>query len=317
MLVVDLGFSSAKWLGNNKKGMIKSCYRRHEEGYLFRGDRYLIGERALLATGSRYLRTVEELIEFYPLFVSVAAERAGIQSDKDLVVGLPYDYWKKEVIKRKRGATNIIDTLKESLSLIELNGIFSKFENVTVYPQGLGGIKWYLKNHKPSGNILALDIGFNTVISTLYSCSEGEILAGTTYYRKGLHDMATNLLMPEITRYLQGRTLTPIEVDYIMHTGHIQVGFDLVDVRSEIQQAVETYVSELLSLVIGDLKASGGIITFDTLLLFGGGARHLQGKVEAKKVQVVVLDEPEFANTFGFEIKKKEDIESEGNSGSD
>ncbi|MDA8089204.1 MAG: hypothetical protein M0Z61_03115 [Nitrospiraceae bacterium] len=72
MFVVDLGFSRAKWLHDSEKGIVRSCFRKSKsgvEGLSFRGDRYLVGERALLETGSRYLRTVEELVEMYPLFV--------------------------------------------------------------------------------------------------------------------------------------------------------------------------------------------------------------------------------------------------------
>lgn len=309
MLIVDLGFSSAKWMCNDKQGMVKSCYRRvkGDDGYLFNGDRHLVGEKALLQTGSHYLRTVEELIEFYPLFIGVSAEKAGCKAREDaLVVGLPYDFHKAEALKQKRGAPNAITTLQGSLSTIKVNGSEYTFQNVLVYPQGLGGVKDYLLNNKAEGNLLAIDIGFNTVISTLYSCEEGEILSGRTYYKKGIHDMAVNSLLPEIEKHIGGKTLTPLEVNHVIQSGTIQVGFDLIDIKPEIEAAAGAYVNDLLSLVIGDLKAHGGVVTFDTVLLFGGGARLLQGKVEAKKVSVVVLPEPEYANARGFAIKARE-----------
>lgn len=56
MLVVDLGFSSAKWLYGNNKGIIKSCYRKTKEnGYTFQNENYVVGEKALLQTGSNYI----------------------------------------------------------------------------------------------------------------------------------------------------------------------------------------------------------------------------------------------------------------------
>lgn len=309
MLIVDLGFSGAKWLYNDKQGMVKSCYRKvkGEDGYVFHGEHYLVGEKALLQTGSHYLRTVEELIEFYPLYVGVCAEKAGCKEQEGaLVVGLPFDFYKAETLKQKKGVPNVITTLQDTLSTVKINGAEYIFGNVLVYPQGLGGVKDYLFNAKAEGNILAIDIGFNTVISTFYSCSEGEILSGRTYYKKGIHDMAVNSLLPEIEKHIGGKTLTPLEVNHVIQSGTIQVGFDLIDIKPEIEAAAGAYVKDLLAFVIGDLRAHGGVVSFDTVLLFGGGARLLQGRVEAKKVKVIVLPEPEFANARGFSIKARE-----------
>ena len=313
MFVVDLGFSRAKWLHNSEKGTIRSCFRKSKsgmEGLSYRGDRYLVGERALLETGSRYLRTVEELVEMYPLFVSACAQKAGIRQDDTLIVGLPYDYWKAEAAKAKKGAAGAIGALQSSLTRIEGESTLD-FGQVAVYPQGLGGIKAYLHgNPSVSGNILAVDIGFNTVIYTLYSCSQGEILAGKTFYKKGIHDMAVNGLFPEIQGHIQGKTLTPLEIDYIMQTGALQVGFDRIDITPEIGEAARAYVNDLLALVTGDLKAHGGVVAFDTVLFFGGGARLLTGKIESSRVKVVVMEEPEFANAIGFRIRAEKSAAS-------
>ncbi len=189
MLVVDLGFSSAKYLCGDREGLVESCYRKVKgaDSYRFNGDNYLVGERALLQTGSHYLRTVDELMEFYPLFVGVAAKKAGATNRETLVVGLPFDVWKAEMSKEKRGVPNVIGRLKDTLKLIRINNNEEIcFDQVLVFPQGLGGIKDYLSENGPvGGNILAIDIGFNTVISTLYSCDEKEIIVGKTYYKQG------------------------------------------------------------------------------------------------------------------------------------
>jgi hypothetical protein len=308
MLIVDLGFSSVKFLRADKKGTVKSCFRKVKggEGYRFGGDNYLVGERALLQTGSHYLRTVEELIELYPLFAGVAAEKTGVTGSGTLVVGLPFDFWKAETSKEKRGTPNAICRLRDSLRVIRINDTEYKFEKALIFPQGLGGIKDYLVENDDEGNILAIDIGFNTVISTLYSCAEKEILLGKTYYKRGLHEMAVNLLMPEIASHIGGKTLTPLEINHLVQTGSVQVGFDLLDIKPEIDVAASAYVKDLLAMVIGDLKAHGGVIAFGTVVLFGGGARLLEGKLKAKKVKIVVLSEPEFANARGFVVRARE-----------
>ena len=309
MLVVDLGFSSAKWLYGDRKGTIRSCYRKtkSEDGVSYRGDRYVVGSKALIETGSQYLRTVDELVEMYPLFVALCADKAGIDSDDVLVVGLPYDYWKEETLELKRGATSDLEALDRMLTSMTVNHKKYKFERVLIFPQGLGGVKKFLsQNSDVTGNILAIDIGFNTVIYTLYNTEEGEIIAGNTFYKKGLHDLAVNLLLPEIRRHVKGKTLTPIEIDYIMRTGYIQHGFDRIDVTPEITAAMKTYLINLLEFVIGDLKAHGGVITFETIVFFGGGSRLIEGELTAEKVNIVTLQEPEFANCEGFKIRAEE-----------
>jgi len=310
MFIVDLGFSSAKWLYGDRKGTVRSCFRRSAktevDGYLFHGNRYVVGDKALLETGSRYLRTVEELVEMYPLFVSVCAKNAGIQEGGSLSVGLPFDFWKDEMAKSRQGSTSFIDILTNAVrDILGADGL--DFEKLSVFPQGLGGLKAFLNgNHSISGNILAVDIGFNTVIYTLYSCAEQAIVIGKTFYKKGIHDMAVNALLPEIRNHIQGKTLTPLEIDYTMQTGMLQVGFDRIDIRPEIEEAARSYVNDLLSLVMGELKAHSGVVVFDTVLFFGGGARLLNGKVESDRVRVIVMEEPEFANVIGFRIRAQE-----------
>lgn len=311
MFVVDLGFSSAKWISNETKGKVKSCFRKtkSEDGRLWLGERYYTGEKALLETGSHYLRTLEELVRFYPFFVALAAEKAGVRADNILAVGLPYDFYKAEALKEKKNVNNAIRTLREALKTISLNVDRYNFNTVIVYPQGYGGIKAYLSTLEQSchSNILAIDIGFNTVISTLYSCSENEVLFDRTFYRKGIHDMAVNLLLPDIKKHFQGSTLTPLELNHVIEHGTIQSGFDQIDVRSEIDAAIHIYVGDLLQLIVGDLKATAGkAINFSTVVLFGGGARLMHGKIKSEKTNIVILLEPEYANARGFAVAAAE-----------
>ena len=305
MFVVDLGFGGAKWFSDGGRGTVKSCFRKSKGGISYQADRYLVGDKALLETGSRYLRTVEELVDMYPLFVSACAKDAGVTKDDVLVVGLPYDYW-KVATEQKKGTSNPVMVLKDTLSRIDGESPVD-FERVIVFPQGLGGIKAYLAGSPAaSGDILGVDIGFNTVIYTLYSCAQKEILAGKTFYKKGIHDLAVNGLLPRIQEHLHGVTLTPIELDYVMRTGDLQRGFDRIDIRPEVEEAAKAYVNDMLSLVIGDMKAHDGVMAFNTVLFFGGGARLLAGKIAASKVKAIVMEEPEYANATGFRVRAEE-----------
>jgi len=312
IFVVDLGFSSAKWLNKTEKGMVSSCYRKTKgdsiESYRYGDDVYIVGEKALLETGSQYIRTVEELVEMYPLFVGVCLTKSKTTENlSTLVVGLPYEFWRLESDKARRGKLSSIRELISELESLEINSHNFTFENVYIYPQGLGGIKAYIANNECKGNILGIDIGFNTIIYTLYSCEEKEILYGKTFYKKGLHEMAVNKLLPTLQKKgFGGKSFTPIEINYIVKTGYIQSGFDKIDLTPEIEDASMEYIEEMLGLIIGDLKAHGGVVTFDTVLFFGGGARLIKDRIKSEKVKIEVVPEPEFANAVGFEIKAQE-----------
>jgi len=298
VFVVDVGFGFTKWLYQNKKGKIRSCYKKI-------GDSWLVGEKALLETGSRYLRTVEELVDTYPVFVKASEEKAGIkESERSGIVitaGLPCSIFEDEE------ASFFVEKLEK-----KLRGL--NYKDVFVFPQGLGGIKWFLKNNPEArGNVLGLDVGFNTVIAVLYSVDEREILVSRTYYKKGVHDLTTSLLLPRIRKFLGERALTPIELNYLMEHKQLQIGFDAVDLTPEIEESVEEYVQDLISFIINDLKSSFGIVPFSYVVFMGGGANWLKDKVEGKKVKIVVLDEPEFANAFGFREKALEILDVKSN----
>lgn len=315
IFVVDLGFSSAKWLNKTNKGIVASCYRKIKEddysSYKYEEESYIVGERALLETGSQYIRTIEELLEMYPLFVGVCLAKSDPQYICDgkttLAVGLPYELWKIEMEKVHKGKANSVNRLANDLSSFKVNSRSYQFPEIHIFPQGLGGIKAYLARNECKGNILGIDIGFNTVIYTLYSCEEKEILTGKTFYKKGLHEMAVSKLLPILQKKgFSGKSFTPIELNHVIRTGCIQSGFDKIDISPEIREASEEYIAGMLQLVIGDLKAHGGVIAFDTIVFFGGGARMLGNRVKSDKVKIEILSEPEYANAVGFMLKAQE-----------
>lgn len=311
IFVVDLGFSGLKWLVDDQKGIIKSVYRKTKQmdEFLFNGERFVIGEKALLQTGSHYLRTINELVEFYPLFTAYAAEKIGISEECILVVGLPYDHWQSESIKGKKGLHNDIEALKQSLKEITANSACYRFKDVLVFPQGLGCIKAYIANHpETTGNVMGIDMGFNTVIYALYSTGEKSLLYGRTLYKRGVHDMAVNYLMHEIEKHAPGKSFTPAEINHIIATGKLQAGFQNIDLTPEIKEASDQYARDILKTIIGDIKENMGVITFDTILFAGGGARLIKNNLSSSKVTALVLPEPEYANVMGFKLKAEEVI---------
>lgn len=289
ILVVDLGFSAAKYKFGDQKGRVTSALRRHD-------DTIIVGDEALRGTGSSYLKTPEELVKFYPNFVGHISGLLGITDKVDVSIGLPYEFWKNEM--QKTGSEiSAIDQLQKSL----VGGVIRK---VHVYPQGRGGIVSHLTDEKVAseGNLLAIDIGFNTIIATLYSVKTQKTIWDQTYYKKGIHTMVKDYLLPKIKNHLPGRSPTPVELSHFLETRFIQFGFEQIDIGPEIDASAERYASDTLSEIVNDLRAHVGVTaSFSEVLMFGGGTHYLP-EVKSETIKMTKLPEPEFANARGFEI---------------
>ena len=284
VLVCDLGFSAAKWIYGERKGRIISAF-----SYL--GDQLLVGEESLMSSGSSYLKTMEELVRYYPVFVEQCRRAAAAEGDLLLAVGLPYSFWQEQ---HKPGGA--VPNLARSLTG---GGI----KEVAIFPQGLGGLRDYLDGlpERPAGNVLGIDLGFNTVIFTLFSPHRKQIIHGKTLNKRGVHQMATSFLLPRIKDLAPSGTFTPVEIAFLIEKGYLQYGFERHDVTREIQEAGVAYIEHIIRDIQGELQAHVGMhADFDRVLLFGGGAALLKNGVPARNIEVVVLPEPEFANARGF-----------------
>jgi plasmid segregation protein ParM len=284
VLVCDLGFSSAKWIYSERQGRIVSAFS-------YNGENLLIGEEALLSSGSSYLKTMEELVRYYPVFVEHCQKVAATEGDLLLAVGLPYSFWQEQ--HRPGGA---VPALAKSLT-------GGAIKEVAIFPQGLGGLRDYLDklDERPTGNVLGIDIGFNTIIFTLFSPQRKQIIHGKTLNKRGVHQMATSFLLPRIKSLAPSGTFTPVEIAFLIEKGYLQYGFERHDVTKEIHEAGVAYIEHIIRDVQGELQAHVGMhADFERVLLFGGGAALLKDEFPAKNIEVVILPEPEFANARGF-----------------
>ncbi|GCF87028.1 hypothetical protein GSbR_36280 [Geobacter sp. SVR] len=251
----------------------------------------MVGEEALLSSGSSYLKTMEELVRFYPEFVGHCFKAAKAEGTVTLAVGLPFSYWQDQ---NKPGGA--VPALAKALS-------GALVTDVAIFPQGLGGLRDYLDNveERPDGNVLGIDIGFNTIIFTLFSPQKRQIIYGKTLNKRGVHQMATSYLLPRIKDLAPSGTFTPVEIAFLIEKGYLQYGFERHDVRKEINDAGVAYIEHILRDVQGELQAHVGMhADFDRVLLFGGGAALLKDGFPAKNIEVIVMPVPEFANARGF-----------------
>ena len=284
--VVDLGFSTAKVLYGGRQFRIPSAFRAGM------GGAYIYGEDALVKTGSSYLKTPQELIRHYPAFVKLAMERAGAASEEvSLAVGLPYLFWLNE--NHPGGA---VEALTNALAA-------DGYGNVLVLPQGLGGIKSFIHESKgTNGNVLAIDIGFNTVIFTLFDPTRGQMIYGNTYNKRGIHQMANEYVLPRISHLAPARTFTPLEISILIERGTLDYSFEQFDIRGEISQAINDYVTPILDDIYGEVQAELGThANARHVIMFGGGGALLANSMPAN-APFQVLREPEYANARGFSL---------------
>jgi len=285
IFVCDLGFSSAKWRYGEKKGRVTSAFRRQ-------GESLVLGDDALVLSAASYLKTMEELVRYYPVFVERCMTEAEVaEDDISLAVGLPYSYWQEQ------------DKPGGSIPMLTKSLLGGAIKDVAVYPQGLGGIRDYLDNiqERNSENLLGIDIGFNTVIFTLFSPLKRNIIYGKSLHKRGVYQMATEFLLPKIKDLAPSGTFTPIEISYLIEKGFLQYGFERHDITKEIREAGVEYIKHILNDIHGELQGHVGMQGyFEKVLLFGGGAAFLKGELPVKNIEVATLPEPEYANARGF-----------------
>ncbi|MRR20893.1 ParM/StbA family protein [bacterium] len=285
--VCDFGFSSAKWIFANRQGRVISVYQDRSNGETF------LGEDALDNPGGvAYIRTPQHLVKYYPLFLEKCLDEAGVQDDVKVGVGLPVQFYEEQT-RAKEGAIAVLGRTLLS----------KRVKDVMVLPQGIGGIRSYLidAGRNKTGLVLGIDIGFNTIIYTLYDPQRSKVVFTDTLYKRGIAQLAANYLMPKIADFTSGLSMTPVEVSRLMEQGFLTVGTDRHDLMPEIATASQEYITNILSEVMEDVKANISVTRpLETVVFFGGGATHLKGKICSDTVDVIILTQPEYANARGF-----------------
>ncbi|QOX80920.1 hypothetical protein FY034_18130 (plasmid) [Trichlorobacter lovleyi] len=307
VLVCDFGFSAMKWQFDGCRGRFRSALRRSHDGIQ-------VGDEVLVKTGASYVKTLDELISYYPIFVREAAKISGVdayEGEVSLAVGLPYSFFKFEE-ENSAGMANAHQALRQSLDDL------GRFSDIMVIPQGLGGIKAFEYSCNAdggvAGNILGIDIGFNTCIYNLYDTEQRKIVSGDTLMKRGVHDLSMNYLLPLIAHHSSSRSFTPIELSQLIESKEIQRGFELIDIRPEIESAATSYVEALMSDITNDLIAHVGVnARFKNVVIFGGGANLLPadgGIKNGKGINIFIPQEPEFSNAIGFDLVISKALES-------
>lgn len=310
-LTVDVGFSAAKGLLGNRTCRVKTACRRDElHGEEYQGVKLSYGDGALKQAGSVCLMDLDDLVRYHPLYVAAAADKFRVTKAPALAVGLPYDFWRTEVLNQNSGQSNRIAELANALRCFRVGGQEYVFEEVRVYPQGLGAVMAFLRSHPDvEGDTLCVDMGFNSVIYCLYSRLDKRIVGGKTYYRKGTFELVQTLLKPIVARHNPGKTFSPAELNVIFERKEVPNGIDTIGISAEIKQLGQNYALRLLEEIAKEIKLTQGAEAYRNIVFCGGGARLLaEFDLTGGSIQIFVPEEPEFQNAIGYDLLVREEF---------
>lgn len=297
MLAIDIGFSGCKCKTAKNEWKFPSFISPGSEqtvdlgdgpsGYKFRGTRYKVGNPGGDGgSGAKYVRNIEYLLEFGPLFVAHAIKSMGTMPQV-LAVGLPLEQY-----------LAYRDAMRNALMSFEVNGNTYRFD-VRVFPQAVGALAQYRQEANPPAgeNGFLVDIGFNTTIVLKYQDLKARSEGSTQYNQFGISRALEDL--GAVIKSRHGQTLSPLELNDVFLKGYLQKFGTRVSLENELHDVISNHVDTLMKTLRDDYDRH--LMRSDRLVMAGGGARHINGQLpEQYREFCLFLDSPEFANVRGY-----------------
>jgi len=295
MLAIDIGFSSCKCKAQGKEWKFPSFVAPAKarsvnlgdepSGYLYKNHRFNVGDTNG-GDGSKYVREIEFLLEYAPLFVAHAA-KCLVSFPSMLVVGLPLEQFRA-----------FRDQIRRTLSEFEVDGRRYQFD-VRVFPQAVGALAEYAgeANPPPDESGFLVDVGFNTAIVLKYQELKAKSDGSTQYNQFGISRALEEL--GAIIKSKHGLTLSPLELNDVFLKGFLPRYGQRIDLSADLQGVISNHVDTLMKTLKDDFDRY--LMRSDRLVLAGGGAYHLDGQLpDQYKSFCHFLASPEFANVRGY-----------------
>lgn len=261
-----------------------------EEGVPFAGDRYVVGEKALKhKRGCRYIRTISELVELYPLYLGEVQQREGNLGK--VAVSLPLDAYAVEKRKRELNIDNLLDRLV-------LNCSKHGFDT-SVVPQGIAGLQHLLSTGQVSQKqTLLIDGGFNTVNTAVVN-PELEVEFFKTFTDEiGVRNLIEDFFADELRKRYSAVSTNLVVLKEVFLQGKLDSGLSIEDVQAEKDKALDRYKHKLVSVITGELERAG--IDYGQIVVVGGLAYYLDMNFRTNKELHIPKDKPEFMNVRGL-----------------
>jgi len=275
---VGFGFVKVVWDGNQVKFPTALAYHTatdisEVELVVHDGKEYVVGEDVRYEPNVITILTVEELINYYPVFLKYALKEK-IDKVEEIAVGLPPKY------------KDYSDKLKKIVSSLGI-------KNVEVLPQGFG-IFTDVKN-EIGEEVLIVDVGFNTVDFLVikggkkkkgHTLEKMGILKAVEIFRDLLKSDYAFLTSAPLTKMLQR-----FEKSYAVIDG------ERIDLKEFKEKALQRYTEILM----GELRRRLGdfVREVESLVFAGGGANLIKPEMIRPK-GVIIPNQPEYSQARGY-----------------
>jgi len=266
--------------------------RLHEDAVEVFGSRWVVGEKALThKRGCYYVRDVDELVEYYPLYLLEVKRRVGDFSKA--VVSLPLDVYVQEKVKREMGRENLIDALKRNCSVTAKVG-------VEVVPQGIAGLQHLIEEGKvETAPTLLIDGGFNTVNVAVVNEELGVDFYKTFTDEIGVRNLIENYFAEELKLRFSGLTTNLVVLKEVFLKEKLDDGLVVHDVRPEKEKALENFLPETFRKVSREVKRAG--VEYEQVVIIGGLSHYLKAEdFETNRKVFVPERDGEFLNVLGL-----------------
>lgn len=255
------------------------------------GEEWVVGERALShKRGCYYIRTVDELVRYYPLFVREVERRLGKTFDR-VVVSLPLDVYVSERTKMDLGKTNLITTLERSFE--------GKIAGVG--PQGIAGLQALLeKGEVEPKSTLLIDGGFNTVNTAVLDDDLNVLTYKTFTDEIGIRNLIEDFFVEELIKSgFSGISTNLVVLKEIFLSGKIDTGLEVVDITPEKERALQRFLQRFFRKITGEIKRAG--TDYDQIVILGGLSYYLAPDlIETTKDLYIAKEGAEFLNVEGL-----------------
>ncbi|HIP43558.1 MAG TPA: ParM/StbA family protein [Aquifex aeolicus] len=276
----DVGFGFVKVVFNGSQVKFPTALAYHTatdisevDVVVHDGKEYVVGEDVRYEPNVITILTVEELINYYPVFLKYALKEKIAQVE-EIAVGLPPKH------------KNYSDKLKE---IVRSLGI----KNVEVLPQGFG-IFIDVKD-KIGEEVLIVDVGFNTV--DFLVIKEGKKKKGHTLEKMGILKAVEIFrdLLPSEYAFLKGTPLTKMLQRF--EKGYTVIDGERIDLKEFKEKALQRY-TEILE---GELRRHLGdfVREVESLVFAGGGANLIKPEMIRPK-GVIIPNQPEYSQARGY-----------------
>lgn len=293
---IDLGYGYVKvavFLKNGKMKTFKfpSAVARAKDtiasigadtSYEYNGKRYIVGEEAV--HDARGTRDFNFLLQYGPLLIYVALERAGVDLSKKICLGTGLS-----VIDWHR-AKEFSDKIKS----INVNQQQIKFYKPKLYAQGQG---IFADAGSPKGLVAVCDIGYYSLDWLVFKDGE-PVPQDSDATRYGIHMIVTRLKQ-DLTKRFPNVAISEHFAKEAFLSGKCQIAGNEIDLVDDINDEREEYSNYVLS----ELSSNyGNTYNFANKIVFsGGGAYHImENSMPGNAIQSKTPYE--FANVRGYLI---------------